>query len=224
VAVLLCVFRGCACVHAGQSVTQTVLIHNTGNVQLRDVNLTTTLSTATGAQAAALPAYSCQLDGGPSALTLPAALPQGSNLTCVTTYHFSNVQQIEAGDLHFDTMASAAALSEFIILPTKVVAVPGLPKFNMTLDAQACEAAQPSPNFAGGCRAHDKQHIGLLFCTRCMQSHMSSVGVLGSCQLMPHMRHKQASHLHPASSNQLLSCALHAPACIQGAPLLAPMH
>lgn len=155
---LLCVFWGCACVHAGQSVTQTVLIHNTGNVQLRDVNLSTTVSTATGAQAAALPAYSCQLAGGGSTLTLPAAVPQGSSLSCVATYSFSNVQQIEAGDVRFDTIASAAALSEYIIPPIKVVAVPGLPKFNMTLDAQACEAALPSPNFAGGCRAN-KQHI-----------------------------------------------------------------
>jgi len=133
-------------------VTQTVLIHNTGNVRLRDVNITTILSTAQGAQAAALTAYSCHLDEGASALSVPAAVPRGSSLSCVPTYSFSTVEHIEAGDLRFDTLVSAADAPP--ILSNMTVAVPSLPKFNVSLDAQACTDALPVPdNFAGGSAA-----------------------------------------------------------------------
>lgn len=159
--------------HAGPSVTQTVLIHNTGNVRLRDVNITTMLSTAQGAQAAALTAYSCHLDGGGSALSIPAAVPRGSSLSCLATYSFSNVEHIEAGDLRFDTLVAAADVPP--ILSNMTVAVPSVPKFNMSLDAQACADALPVPdNFAGESAATG-------FAKRCCQG---LIGVLHADKLI----------------------------------------
>lgn len=136
---------------AGQSVSHTVTIANTGNAKLRTVSISTTLSTQRTPQPGALSAYSCILTPGVTTHNLPTELPKGGTLACTATYTFISVEQIEAGDLTFTATVSAALVTPDISL-TNTVAVPSVPKFSMTLDAQACAAAAPSPeNYAGVC-------------------------------------------------------------------------
>lgn len=132
---------------ASQTVTHNVTVVNTGNVQLRNVLPTTTLTA--GGQHPTIPAYSCGFQGGAAALALPAGgfaiVPKPGALVCTATYEFATVQTIEAGNLAFATqVAVAGATSKSGTART--VTVHSLPQLNVSADAATC--AEPSPNDA----------------------------------------------------------------------------
>lgn len=135
---------------AGQSVVHTLVITNTGNVRLRDVAITTTLTTSQGAQA--LSSYTCTATGGTATSLTPSArdLLHSGVLTCTATYTFDTVATIEAGSLSFDTTVAAAGVSPDVTVPTQTVVVVNSPRLLLTLDSAACSATAPLPdNFAG---------------------------------------------------------------------------
>jgi hypothetical protein len=141
---------------AGDSVTHTVVIHNTGNAKLRAVTVTTTVSPAAPNGITGLTAYSCKLDAATTGVEMtPAGLdiPKGSTLVCAATYAFSSISLIEAGDLTFATTADAADFTGSVVLDSMVLAVPRVPHFSLTVNEQACSSSHPSPNSAGetGC-------------------------------------------------------------------------
>lgn len=125
---------------AGQLVQHVVIIHNTGNVRLRDVDITTTLyradilSTVSG-----LTAYACT--GGDSA-TLPSSLNVSSFMTCTASYTFAAVEAIEAGDLNFTATVQAADVAPDVqALPeVQTLRVVNAPSMELMLNASACDA------------------------------------------------------------------------------------
>lgn len=143
--------------------THTVVITNDGNVRLRAVTISTTLSTASSNAVTGLGAYGCRLNGDSSDTALGAglAVPVGRILTCKATYTFDTVALIEAGNLSFNSLVTATGYGGNVAAGPVVVGVPALPNFSLTLDNSKCAAGQPKTsggvvsNFAGRCYGTD---------------------------------------------------------------------
>jgi hypothetical protein len=137
------------CCAAGDTVQHTVVVTNTGNVQLRNVMITTTLTTNNGGNTVntGLSSYSCSLVGGtPATLANTGELvPKSGVLTCLATYTFATVSTIEAGNLRFDTQVTATSATTQNGQNT--VTVHQLPKLVLSSSSAGC--ADPSPNIAG---------------------------------------------------------------------------
>jgi hypothetical protein len=138
---------------ADQTVMHTVTVVNTGNVQLRNVLPTTTLTAAaSNSPQPVLPTYSCTLNGG-TAADLPAGgfaiLPQAGTLVCTAMYVFAAVDTIEAGDL---TCSTQVAVSGATSKPgtTRTVNVHSLPQLDVSANNATC--AEPVPNDASECQ------------------------------------------------------------------------
>jgi hypothetical protein len=154
-------------------VTHTVVVSNTGNVQLRNVMVITTLTTNNGANTVSgLSSYSCSLAGG-SATTLvsPGTLvPQGGVLTCAATYMFTGISTIEAGNLRLDTSVAAASVTAQTDQTT--VTVHQLPQLDVSSSSTGC--VDPNSNdeserdIAGG--AADLHHDAPSLSGCCLQS------------------------------------------------------
>jgi hypothetical protein len=145
-------------------VQHTVVVTNTGNVQLRDIMVTTTLTTNNGANTVSGPtSYSCNLVGGPTTTLLsPGTLvPQGGVLTCTATYTFTAISTIEAGNLRLDTSVAAASVTAQT--DQKTVTVHQLPQLVVSADSTDC--VDPNPNDESEYRvawdASDSLHIAL---------------------------------------------------------------
>lgn len=139
---LTCLLRVCLS-PAGQSVVVIVVIHNTGNVRLRGIEITTTPN-RTSTAGAALSSFVCT---GGSSSSLPASLNVSSSMTCTATYSFGEVTDVEAGDISFATSVSAAPSGQPVTASasTVVVAVMNLPGVDLVLDTTTCDA----PDSAG---------------------------------------------------------------------------
>lgn len=126
----------------------TVVVTNTGNAQLRDVMVNTTLTTNNSANAVGGLTYSCSLDGGGSAtLASPGVnITKPAVLTCTAMYTFTGISTIEAGDLRFDTQVTAAG-GATPQNDQKTVTVHQLPKLVVTSSSTNC--GEPSPNNEG---------------------------------------------------------------------------
>lgn len=135
--------------------TYTVVVTNTGNVKLRGVTITTTLTTAGPTPVpSGLTAFSCSspaINTG-TAFTLGVAgtdLLHAAVLTCTATYTWSTVETIEAGDLAFASAVTATSYGSTIAVGPDTVTVPSTPQLAFTLDQALCDAASPTPNRAG---------------------------------------------------------------------------
>lgn len=125
----------------------TVTITNTGNVKLRGITISTTVTQGPLATAvtSSLSLYNCT---GGSDAALPTALNVSSVMVCTATYTFAAVQDIEAGNLLFASTVSATQLD-----PATVQAVPATqnltvvnaPSITLQLNASACD----KPSTAG---------------------------------------------------------------------------
>lgn len=140
----------------------TVVITNDGNVRLRAVTISTTLSTASNNAVTGLGAYQCRLDGDSADTALGAglAVPVGRILTCKATYTFASVELIEAGNLTFASPVTATAYGSSVSVGPVVAVVLAMPHFSLTLDGSKCAAGQPkaggvASNFAGRCSDKD---------------------------------------------------------------------
>jgi len=142
--VLTCVLLYLA---AGAVVLHNVMIHNTGNVNLRDVIISTVLSR--GAQG--LSSYNCTRAG--ANITLPNTLPVASSLNCTASYTFATVQDIEAGDLSFaSTVTTADVANPFVAVPAnETVTVLSQPRVQLDLNSTACDAPSTAGKEAGLC-------------------------------------------------------------------------
>lgn len=99
---------------AGDSVSHTVVIHNTGNAKLRIVTVTTVVLTAPSSPVTGLTAYSCKLDAATAGVALTSEgleIPKGSTLACTAAYAFNSISLIEAGNLTFAATVDAADYS-----------------------------------------------------------------------------------------------------------------
>lgn len=123
----------------GDVVEHTVVVNDTGNVQLRAVEVLTTLRRGdTVVTVPALSAYTCT--GGSSA-SLPANLSVAGVLTCTATYTFGAVTDIEAGDLNFTTQVQAAEVTAVPAAPeTQTLRVINAPMVELALNASTCDA------------------------------------------------------------------------------------
>lgn len=150
---------------AGDIVTHTVVVSNTGNVQLRNVMITTALTTNNGANAVSpgLTSYNCSRDGSAATTLLsPGTLvPQGGVLTCTATYTFTAISTIEAGNMRLDTSVAAASVTAQT--DQKTVTVHQLPQLVVSADSTNC--VDPNPNDESEYRvawdASDSLHIAL---------------------------------------------------------------
>lgn len=137
---------------AGDSVDHTVTITNTGNVQLRQVMVSATLTASGQAAAGALSAYSCSVNGDtPASLTNPGVtIPKVApgTLVCTATYTFDTVTKIEAGDLAIATTATAASATTKTGT-SRTVTVHQLPHLDVSADNTACASATLGTNAAG---------------------------------------------------------------------------
>lgn len=117
-------------------VQHVVVIHNTGNVRLRGVDISTTLSRAS---VPVLTPYMCT--GGDND-TLPSSLNVSSSMTCIANYTFDAVTDIEAGDLNFTATVQATNLGPAVTAQpeTQVLRVINAPSVQLTLNASACDA------------------------------------------------------------------------------------
>lgn len=137
------------CLAAGELVIHTVVVNNTGNAKIREVMVTTALTTNNSANTVSgLATYSCRLDAGaPADLASPGVdLPQPGVLTCTATYTFTGISTIEAGDLRFDTQVTAAG-GATTQTGQKTVTVHQLPKLVVSSSSTSC--ADPIPNNEG---------------------------------------------------------------------------
>lgn len=112
------------------------MINNTGNAQLRNVELVLSDSKVQGNLSCVPP-----LSAGP--------VPFAGVVTCQSTYTFTQ-DEIEAGDLLLSGHAAAAALGTDATLDSITVAVPNYAELLLTLDNATCIAPTAGPdNFAG---------------------------------------------------------------------------
>lgn len=138
-----------------------VVIRNTGNVRLRDVDITTTLYRGTIASTVSgLTAYACT--GGDSA-TLPSSLNVSSSMTCTANYTFADVTDIEAGDLNFTATVQAADVAAGVTAVPEVQAlrVVNAPSVQLTLNASACDAPNSTSEQHSVLGVHQCQHANL---------------------------------------------------------------
>jgi uncharacterized repeat protein (TIGR01451 family) len=139
---------------AGDVVQHTVEVTNTGNVQLRNVMLVSTLNTSGANTVTGLTAYSCSINNAaPVALASPGVtLPKGAatpdKVICTASYTFSTIGTIEAGQLAISTQVTAADMSAPAADP-RTVAVPHRPQVLVQLLDAACATPSPNPNQAG---------------------------------------------------------------------------
>ena len=120
-------------------VQHVVVIHNTGNVRLRDVVISTTL--LRGSTAQTVPALTSYICTGGNSTALPASLNVSSSMTCTANYTFEAVEDIEAGDLNFTATVQATSLAAVTALPEiQMLRVINAPSVQLTLNASACDA------------------------------------------------------------------------------------
>lgn len=133
-------------------------VTNTGNVQLRNLLITSTLTTDSGATTVTgLTSYSCRINSaGAVTLASPGViLPKGAatpdKVVCTASYTFATIDTIEAGQLAIATQVTAADMSTQTG-PSRTVSVPNHPQVLVTLPDATCAAATPNPNQAGRLR------------------------------------------------------------------------
>jgi hypothetical protein len=121
---------------AGQMVQHVVVIHNTGNVRLRGVDISTTLSRAS------VPVLTSYICTGGDNTTLPSSLNVSITMTCTADYTFANVTDIEAGDLNFTASVQATDLGAVVTAQPEIqmLRVINAPSVQLTLNASACDS------------------------------------------------------------------------------------
>lgn len=130
----------CCCCPAGQNVTYSVSINNTGNVRLRNVSIVPTLLTEAATTVTSdLAAFECVIGAG-TAFSLPADLPVDTFMVCSAVYIF-DIAAIEDGDLTFAAKVTAAVLGDVPVtygsVPT-VVDVVVSPAVAASIDVSGC--------------------------------------------------------------------------------------
>lgn len=139
---------------AGDIVTHTVIIQNSGNVALRDVTITTALERGSPpAAVTGLTSYTCTRTG--SAVAISSTIPVASGLVCTASYTFATVEDIEAGNLTFATTVSAAGktgpLVWSVVPAVHHVAVISAPRVDLALNSTTCDAPDTAGKLQHGC-------------------------------------------------------------------------
>jgi hypothetical protein len=145
---------------AGESITYTVVVNNTGNVKLRTVTITPKLETeALATVTADLGAFSCVDAVRTTPFTLPADLPVATTMTCTAAYTF-DLTAIEAGDLKVDAAVSADLLDPAVAVPLITVDVVVAPAASASIIIAGCSmpyaegALTPDLGLNAGRRVH----------------------------------------------------------------------
>jgi hypothetical protein len=131
---------------AGESIIYTLVVNNTGNVRLRNVDITPNLETQAATNVTAdLAVFSCVTSSITTPFTLPADLPVATVMTCTAVYNF-DLTAIEAGDLKVDSVVLADQLSPSVAVPLITVDVVVAPAVSAAIDITGCTM----PYSAGG--------------------------------------------------------------------------
>jgi hypothetical protein len=123
---------------------------NTGNVQLREVQISTALS---GGATTGLSAYSCTsaaINSGTSFQLGVAGttLPHAATMTCTASYAFDTIDKIEAAEIVFTASVTAADLGSTVDGGASTVTVIKLPQVSVTLSDPTCPGTIAN-NFEG---------------------------------------------------------------------------
>jgi hypothetical protein len=153
------------CEHAGACVAYNFMLFNTGNVELRGLQVVVPVLSGNSSDGSITCVDPTTGDSWPAASDLAA----NSSLSCGGSFSFSQ-DAIEAGDLSPEVSAAAANLAAPVSVALPVITVPSLPELLVTVDTSGCTLPQLAGAFASSCQQLIQLHHQLpATCDTCMQ-------------------------------------------------------